>query len=295
MISPPKFLNEKKAGPAKRPAYRLRQTINKISLESKLAIRQIGGSADDRLEPDIFIIGVQKAGTTSLHGHLARHPEIAPPLVKEVHYFDVAYHRGTRWYSAHFPKAADQNQRTFDTTPYYIFHPDVAERIYNYSPNAKIIAVLRDPVARAWSHYWHEWARGFEKLDPVAAFEIEPERLSDPHNEAGTTVGQKFAHQHYSYIARSEYDRQLDRWMAVFPKNQILGLKSESLFTDPEKALDQVSKFLNIAAFPSVQDRALNSGKYDAPPENVEYWLKHRLASSKERLEAMLGPEFRWI
>jgi hypothetical protein len=285
------------AGGHKRKAYRSRRLLSRIVLEGRLALRRFQG---DRLRPTVFVIGVQKAGTTSLFGHLAKHPEVVAPLVKEVHYFDVSYHRGPDWYEAHF-EARDQSGRgdgpdpiTFDTTPYYMFHPDVTERIFRYDPQAKIIAVLRDPVARAWSHYWHEWSRGFEKLEPMAAFEAEASRLPSPHTQVGGSPAARFAHQHYSYCARSEYDLQLERWLRVFGKDRLLCLKSETLFEQPVSTLSQVSDFLGIAPFPKGPDKILNSGRYNAPPPEVENWLRERLAPSMARTKALLGDVFDW-
>lgn len=284
----------------KRKGYRLRMAAREWMLEASLAARRLSG---ERMRPDLFIIGAQKAGTTTLHGHLARHPQALPPLVKEVHYFDVASHRPLGWYGAHFPKLSEAQERTrshskpimtFDTTPYYIFHPDVAARVAAFAPNAKIIAVLRDPVARAWSHYWHEWGRGFEKLGPIEALSAESERLPNPHEHVGQGARERFAHQHYSYCSRSEYDRQIARWRQHFPAENILCLRSESLFTDPGPSLERVAAFLGIDPFPSVKPRVLNSGDYDAPPPEVALWLRERLAPSMAATRAMLGEEFTW-
>jgi hypothetical protein len=284
----------------KRPAYRLRQAVEKAVLEAKLAVRAQNKA---RLRPNIFVIGVQKSGTTSLYGHLAKHPQIQPPLVKEVHYFDVAQARGDGWYNAHFPtiesakRAEDAIGRavhTFDTTPYYMFHPDVTARILRYAPDAKIIAVLRDPVARAWSHYWHEWTRGFEKLPPHRAFEAEPKRLPAPHDHVGASARDRYNHQHFSYCARSEYDLQLIRWLRHIPPTNLLCLKSENLFSQPAAALSRVAEFLDIDPFETAPDRILNPGKYELPPAEIAQWLNDRLSGSIASTQKMLGSEFTW-
>jgi hypothetical protein len=285
--------------PRRRPAYDLRRRVELAVRETKLAGRRLRGGA--RLRPSFFIVGAQKAGTTALFDHLARHPDVAAPLAKEVHYFDVAAHRGAGWYEAHFPlidgAAAGPHEParlTFDASPYYLFHPAVAERLRRYAPDARIIALLRDPAARAWSHYWHEWSRGYEQLEPMAAFEAEAERVPDPHDHVGPSLGERFAHQHFSYLARSEYDRQLERWRSVFPAEQILCLRSEDLFADPAATLGQVAAFLNLSPFDPSSFRALNTGDYDNPPPDVRDWLNSRLAASQTSLIGMLGPHFQW-
>lgn len=255
------------------------------------------------MRPSLFIVGAQKAGTTTLFGALARHRDVLPPLVKEVHYFDVAAHRSERWYGAHFPTQAEAMRHesthgkapiTFDTTPYYMFHPDVAGRIKQYAPDAKIIAVLRDPVDRAWSQYWHEWGRGFEKLGPVAALEAEANRLPAPHDHVGASATDRFMHQHFSYRARSEYDRQIPRWFDLFGRDRVMVIKSERLFADGNAVLAEVAQFLGLSPFASMKPKALNTGKYDAAPAEVAAWLEERLAPSMAATQALLGDEFTW-
>ena len=277
----------------KRMGYRYRARARRLLLEANLAARRL---APRRMRPSVFVVGAQKAGTTSLHALLSEHPGMRAPLVKEVHYFDLAADRPARWYEAHFPaeSASDDGRAlAFDTTPYYLFHPQVAARIARYDRDARIVALLRDPVQRAWSHYWHEWRRGFEKLEPMAALSQEPTRLPDPHFRVGDTRRDIFAHQHYSYCARSEYDRQLERWFDCFPRANILVLKSENLFEQPEATLARLAGFLEIAPFQSVES-ALNVGRYPSPPEAVGAWLRQRLAASADATRAMLGQEFSW-
>jgi hypothetical protein len=278
---------------SKRIGYRYRARARRLLLEASLAARRL---APRRMRPSVFVVGAQKAGTTSLHALLDDHPGMRAPLVKEVHYFDLAADRSSAWYEAHFPVAPAADNGTalaFDTTPYYLFHPQAASRIARYDPYARIIVLLRDPVQRAWSHYWHEWRRGFETLEPMDAFSQEALRLPDPHIQVGETSREIFAHQHYSYCARSEYDCQLERWFDCFPRANLLILKSESLFEDPEATLARLADFLKIAPFRRL-DSALNVGRYPRPPEAVETWLRDRLAASAESTRSMLGPEFSW-
>ncbi len=277
----------------RRIGYRYRARARRLLLEASLAARRL---APGRMRPSVFVVGAQKAGTTSLHALLSEHPAMRAPLVKEVHYFDLAADRPARWYEAHFPTGpggGDGGALAFDTTPYYLFHPQVASRIARYDPDARIVALLRDPVQRAWSHYWHEWRRGFETLEPMEALSQEKARLPDPHFRIGETQRDIFAHQHYSYCARSEYDRQLERWFGCFPRANILVLRSEDLFAHPAATLARLADFLNIAPFRN-RESVLNVGRYPHPPEAVEHWLKGRLAASAEATRNMLGREFSW-
>ncbi|HEV2894458.1 MAG TPA: sulfotransferase, partial [Actinomycetota bacterium] len=141
-----------------------------------------------RLLPDYLIIGAQRAGTTSLHRYLIQHPGVRTTLrTKGVHFFDTAYGRGMSWYASRFPtkltawyvaRRHGVELRTGEASPYYLFHPHVPARVAEHLPQVRLIALLRDPVGRAYSHYQHEVARGFETLSFEEAIEAEPARLA---------------------------------------------------------------------------------------------------------------------
>src|SRR5688572_4751100 len=104
--------------------------------------------------PSFLIIGVQRGGTTSLYDYLVQHPRIAPAKRKEVHYFDIRYPNGPAWYRKQFSWWLNvrRNVMTGEASPYYIFHPAVPDRVRETVPDAKLIVLLREPVARALSH-----------------------------------------------------------------------------------------------------------------------------------------------
>jgi hypothetical protein len=112
-------------------------------------------------------------------------------------------------------------------------------------PDVKVIAMLRNPVSRAYSHYQHEVDGGFEELGSFeAAIDAEPERL---RGEAERLVAEpgatSYAHRHYSYLARGCYAEQLETWFRFFPREQVHVLRSEDLFGDPEAAYGEVLEF----------------------------------------------------
>jgi hypothetical protein len=122
----------------------------------------------------------------------------------------------------------------------------------------------------------------------------ESSRLQAPHETAGLTRHARAMHQHFSYVARSEYDKQFARWFSVFPREQILCLKSERLFSEPGLVLEQVADFLGIGQFGEVAPKPLNQGEYDAAPPEVRHWLAKRLEKSMESTAELLGPEMTW-
>ena len=121
------------------------------------------------LGPDFLIIGTQRGGTTSLYDYLSEHPCIAGAVKKEIEFFDLNYHRGIGWYRAHFPsvlerlyarRARGRKLVTGEATPYYLFHPHAPRRMQEAAPESRLIILLRNPVERAYSHYWHEVRHG---------------------------------------------------------------------------------------------------------------------------------------
>jgi Sulfotransferase domain len=200
---------------------------------------------------DFLIIGAQKCGTTSLYNYLVQHPQIVPALQKEVHFFDFNFDKGLDWYFGQFPNynPAD-NLITGEASPYYIFHPLVAKRVHQLFPKVKLIVLLRNPVERAISHYYHEVRLGCEPLCLEEAIASEPIRLQGETEKLiadGTYYS--FNHQHYTYLSRGIYVDQLQSWFNLFPREQFLILKSEDLYANPAQVLNKVLEFLEVSPY----------------------------------------------
>lgn len=189
--------------------------------------------------PAFLGLGTQKGGTTTLHRLLAQHPDVFLPPCKELHYFDQHYEAGESWYRQQFT-GAKPNQHCGDITPFYLFHPDVPARIHKLLPNAQMIVLLRDPVERAISQVFHAKRLGFEDLPPKEAFAAEASRLAN---------GDPYSLQKHSYLSRSSYLEQLDRYEALFPTKQLLILRSEDLFNDTAKVWMTLLDFLQLRHF----------------------------------------------
>jgi hypothetical protein len=212
-----------------------------------------------RALPDFVIIGAQKAGTTSLIRYLREHPDVVlEPGVGEVHFFDNHWDKGELFYRSHFPREAtlrrhrDRTGRvtvTGEKTPYYLFHPLVPERSAKTIPDAKLIALLREPIARAASHHKMNYNAGDETLSLAEAIEVEPDRIDGALQQivAGTAPAGGGPANLYSYVARGRYAEQLDRWMQYYPRERLLVLRSEDLLTDPEPTYAKVLDFLSLA------------------------------------------------
>src|SRR6266508_83824 len=104
-----------------------------------------------RMLPGFLVIGTKRGGSTSLYEYLIRHPDVAGCLLtKGSHYFDVNFGRGWSWFRAAFPLAGGRRTIAGEASPYYMFHQLAPQRIAAALPEVRLIAVLRDPVERAW-------------------------------------------------------------------------------------------------------------------------------------------------
>lgn len=256
-----------------------------------------------RMEPGFILIGAQRCGTTSLFRALTAHPQLVPPTFRKgVNYFDLNYHRGPRWYRAHFPVAGAARRRAgrqgtpvaFEASGYYLYHPFAAGRLGRDMPAAKLVVMLRDPVERAFSAYKHELARGFEQEDFATALAAEDDRLAgeiermrdDPSYES-------FAHRHHSYRHRGHYAEQLERVFDHFPRTQVHVIDSATYFSEPAQEYQRLLAFLGLPRFePAFAAANARPGpELDASSRRMleEYYLPH-----DERLAKLLGQPVSW-
>lgn len=159
-------------------------------------------------------------------------------------------------------------------------------------PRAKFIVLLRDPVARAISHYHHEVRMGRETLDLADALHVEERRIAQA---AGTAADQE-TRLHASYGARGDYAASLGRWFGHFDPSRFLVLETADFQRAPGEALAQATDFLGIArpqTCPPARKR--NAGHYAAPPEQVTRELRRRFEASDRDLARLLGREMSWM
>lgn len=252
-------------------------------LELQLRLR------DARALPQAMIVGAMKGGTSSLHNYLTQHPGVIAPLRKEVHYFDVRFDEGEHWYRANFGRVGEPGLN-LDSSPYYLLHPLAPQRAHALVPQAKLIVLLRDPVRRAYSHYWHERDKKRETLSFEEAIAAEPARLGDDEQRlAHGEIGQSRAHQHFSYLARGRYAEQLERWWRYYPRERMLVLRFEDLARDPMAVLDRTLDFLGLPHIDGVRLEARNARRY--PPMNpaTAERLRDYFAPHEAHLQALLA------
>ena len=240
--------------------------------------------------PRFIGIGVQKGGTTTLHNILCEHPHVLMPNHKEVHFFSRNYDCGVDWYLEQWSYGSSHRVRG-EITPYYIFHPHAPQRIRALIPNIRLIILLRDPVERTLSHYFHSRRLGLEPLDLEAALVAEETRLDGADAVLAEPGQRHLSHQEHSYMSRSRYERQIPIWKRTFPSQQILLLKSEILFHHPQQVWQLLQAFLGlpVAPFPAHAFGRINGGQGEASavPGKLKDWIRNELKPTYQYLAAV--------
>jgi hypothetical protein len=246
--------------------------------------------------PGFLILGAQKAGTTALYAYLRRHPQITGPSWKEVSFFDRHWTRGEAWYRGNFPNVLrSRGDLVGEASPSYLFHPLAPRRVAELVPDAKLIVLVRNPVDRAYSHYHHEVALGRERLSFEDALAAEEERTGGEEARlAAEPAYFSLAWWNYTYRARGRYAEQLERWLDVFPREQLLVLPSEDLLRDPQATHAFVLEFLGVEAhrldsYPRVFER-----RYEPMSPETRASLVEEFDEPNRRLYGLLGRDLAW-
>ena len=197
--------------------------------------------------PNLFVPGFQKTATTWLHRCFLEHPDIFVPQEDGIHYFTINYHRGEDWYNRFF---ADYNGESViaDTTPSYARFSWSRERLAAFNPNAKILVVLRNPIERAFSHYWHEkkkrtinWNFSDVLTNNVDIFD--------------------------SWVATGFYSHHIEALWQLFSADRVKIAVYDDLVADPKDYVQDIFSFLEVdASFePTVLREKLNVGARRPP------------------------------
>jgi len=182
---------------------------------------------------DVIGIGAQKAGTTSLWAALRRQPWFGAATSKELHYFNFNHHLGDRWYHDQFPPPAVGLVRG-EVTPDYLWNRAAPLRMHRYNPQLRLIAILRDPVERAFSAFLH--AQRLGAIPRSRSFEMALEQETKRYGAPWSNL-----------VEGGLYYRHLQRYLEYFPSDQLHVVLFEEL-TDP--ATGALAMALQFAAGP---------------------------------------------
>jgi hypothetical protein len=191
---------------------------------------QAGSAAGEHLRtgalPNLIVIGAQKCGTSGLHYYLGLHPEISMSKPKELNFFieERAWSRGIDWYAAHFDPAARVRGEASPNYSSYPYRKGVSERMHSVVPDAKLIYLVRDPLARIAAHWVHNYAKRREK----------------------GSLAETLAHPTTSYVARSMYAMQLERFLRFYPRERVLVFQQSDLRHDRANTLRKTFEFLGV-------------------------------------------------
>jgi Sulfotransferase domain len=267
-------------------------TIRRGARQAHKRARRAYGLATKRARilPSFLVIGAQRAGTTSLFYYLCSHPDVARPVTKEIHFFDDNYWREADWYRSFFALALGGKRVTGEATPYYLFHPAVPSRVAATIPDVKLVALLRNPVDRAYSHYHKMKRMSIERLSFRKALAAEERRLAGEEERLLADPRYRSRHhRRHAYVGRGLYADQLERWLAAFPQDQLLVLLSEDFFARPAEVYGETLDFLDLRPWQPelLEDR--NPASYRPLPPAVRAALEERFAEPNARLARLLG------
>lgn len=236
--------------------------------------------------PEILVVGSMRSGSSSLFEFLADHPDVAKPSRKEMHFFDLNFHRGENWYRAYFP--VRRSALTVDASPSYLVHTRAADRAHQTVPDARVIALLRDPVARAWSHFRLRRAKGTEKR----TFHDLVEEEANGETNALCAFGHV---SDISIVGAGLYAAQLWPWFNEFGRDRVLVVKAEQLFGD-DSTLLRVQEFVGLAPT-EVRLHRLNIAPAhtdDHADDHATARLREFYRPSNEELFSLIGRDFGW-
>lgn len=229
--------------------------------------------------PNLVVIGAQKAGTTSLHRYLRRHPEVSMSRPKELNFFtapDWNWHRGVEWYESHFTEDLPVRGESSPSYTIYPVEKEIPERMRTVLPDARLIYLVRDPIDRMVSQYLHGRAGGGEVRPLEEAF-------SDPGIEDTP------------YVAQGRYHMQLSQYLEHYPSEGILVIAQEDLLRDRRETLRRVFTFLGVDVafwtrdFATMANTSGDKGRHPVARRRVRRVMRMASGGRAGRVEAALA------
>lgn len=232
---------------------------------------------------DFLIVGSQKSGTTALDQYLREHSEVEMGVKKELHFFDndSFFMNRVNYDDYHKNFLSNKIKIKGESTPIYMYWNPSIPRIYEYNPNIKIIAILRNPITRAFSHWNMERDRDADSELFSIAIRKENDRCR---------ASLPLQHRVYSYTDRGFYSEQIRRIWRFFPKKQTLFIKHDDLKNKPLKVLQNIAIFLDIPPFEQFEEKNIHSRPYINTLSDDDYKFLHDLYYEEiKTIERMLN------
>ena len=231
--------------------------------------------------PTFLLLGAAKCGTTSLAHYLSQHPDVYFSEPKEPLFFEAEYEKGLEHYWETYFRGWRGQRAVGEGRVWNLYLPFVAPRIRESLPHARLIVLLRDPVERVHSHWWHRYSRGQESLGLAAALEADRARI-----ERGEGfVGEEGSHRwraglyrdgpstgHRVLLDLGFYAEQLERYRALFPAAQCKVVLHEDLAADPPREMRELFGFVGVDPDVLVTDTTVRNRR----PERVRSPMARR-------------------
>ena len=285
---------------------RARQLPTPVQQVGQRAVLEFGrATATARMSPRFLICGAQRCGTTTMYRTLSQHPDLLKPVLhKGVHYFDTGNLHGSRWYRAHFPMQRTARRAaahrgvtplTFESSPYYLFHPLAIGRIAHDLPAIRVVILLRDPIERAYSAHTHETARGFEDQPFERALELEDSRLlGEEAKIVADPTYNSHAHQHQGYLSRGRYLPQLQRVEQALGRDRMHVVDAEDFWADPDPVWRGVVSFLGLSDLEVPKFERHNARPRSPMPESLRKRLTDEFEQDDDELARWWGQVPSW-
>ena len=284
--------------------------VRKWPKQARVRLSRAGGAARwsarratsrQRPLPDFLVIGAPKSGTTSLYEYLCTHPLVCRPSTKEVNFFAFHFDRGVPWYRAHFPirharslveHRLGRQTLTGEASPAYFFHPVAAERAASVLPDAKLVAILRNPVDRAISAYHWAVSNRREHRPMEEAFADAFHRLGadEPQSDHDDARG----HLRRSYVRRGHYAEQLERWYRFYDPSRLLVVETTQLTRTGGGGFDRVLEFLGLPPWRPPTFVEHLAGSYPPADPALREQLARHYEPHNAALYRLLGVDWRF-
>jgi hypothetical protein len=253
--------------------------------------------------PNFFILGAAKCGTTSLHYYLSECQGVLMSDPKEPYYFEAQHQWGAAYYFNRYFSKWNGEGAVGEARHRNLYQPHVPQRIHGYNPDARLIVILRNPVERAVSHWWHWYSCGAEKLSLQSALMADLRRI---HEDAVEPANQPWEERYVqalyegrepelrTYLDSGYYMRQMDRYIELFGAERLHTVLFDDFVADPAAAVAGTLRFLDLdesqaarIAYP-VCNRS-SAGMWNHADGEMLDWLRAHYAPHNRRLEQFLG------
>lgn len=205
--------------------------------------------------PNLFILGVAKSGTTALHAYLSSIENICMSDPKEPIFFECEFENGLDYYRNNYFSHWQGEEIIGESRHRNLYLPYIAPRIKQVNPEAKLIVILRNPSERAYSHWWHFYSRGQEDLGFKEAIKDDLARIEqgkaiddeETINAYCSNVNGFLNGIYRTYVDTGYYYEQIKRYLDLFPRKNMLILNFQDLKENEHEVISRLAEFIGLS------------------------------------------------